>query len=219
MHMKTLTILKKNRKYFAALINGYKCRIVIDDNSKNLELGEQNLLVDDLSIRTKYGADLIFKLATESDNQEKSTICTLKHPFYNVTLIEQCRNLGGRYDKEENAWVFTSIVEDKVEELDELYNSELLNIEVDVLNNVVAEREDYCMFGRPIARAYDRDSGAKLCDGIAMITGKIRSGGSKKYWDTVICADTVLRFQVPQKLYEKYEDEYLESGDFNFRIL
>jgi hypothetical protein len=219
METKKLTIIKKNRKYFAATVDGYKCKILIDANSEALELGEQELMVDDISVRTKYGTDIIFKLAVSAIEQEQASICTLRHQFYNVLLVDQCRNLGGRWDKQSNVWVFSSIVEDKVQDLDELFNSEMLNIEVKVLNTVKQGTGAYCLFGIPIARAFDRDSGARLCDGVALISGEIKSSGSRKYWDTEICGNTVLRFQVPRLLFEQFEDEYIASGDFKFKIL
>tara|TARA_R110001583_G_scaffold187646_1_gene349073 strand:+ start:4504 stop:5163 length:660 start_codon:yes stop_codon:yes gene_type:complete len=219
MKTKLLTIIKKNRKYYAAIDNGYKCKVLIDTNSEELELGEQELMLEDISVRTKYGTDIIFKLAVSVTEQEQASICTLKHQFFNVLLVEQCRNLGGRWDKEAYVWVFSSIVEDKVQELDELFNSEVLNIEVEILNSVKRETGAYCLFGMPIARAFDRDGGAKLCEGVALISGEIRSSGSRKYWDTEICGDSVLRFQVPKLLFEQFEEEYTSTGNFKFKIL
>jgi hypothetical protein len=219
MKTKKLTIIKKNRKYFAASDNGYNCKIIIDTNSEALKLGEQELMLEDISVHTKYGSDIIFKLAVSITEQEQASICTLKHPFYNVLLVEKCRNLGGRWDKEGCVWVFSSIVEDKVLELDELFNSEILNIEVEVLNSVEQETGAYCLFGMTIARAFDRDSGAKLCEGVALISGEVRSNGSRKYWYTEICKNSTLRFQVPKLIFNKYAEEYTSTGNFKFKVL
>jgi hypothetical protein len=221
MEIKTLIIIKKNRKFFAATINGYKCKILIDSNSEALELGELDLMVEDISVRSKYGVDIIFKLAfhAEEQTQAQAGICTLKHQFFNVLLVNECRNLGGRWDKQENVWVFSCIVEDRVELLDEKFNSEVLDIEVKILNAVKQETGAYCLFGMPIVRAFDRDSGAKLCEGVALISGDIRSSGSSKYWDTEICGNSILRFQVPKLLFDQFVDEYTGSGNFEFKIL
>ena len=55
--MKTLNlnITKKNRKYFACSHNGHDVKLVIDGASENLEVGEHELLVEDVSVRTKFG--------------------------------------------------------------------------------------------------------------------------------------------------------------------
>ncbi|WP_067587277.1 hypothetical protein [Endozoicomonas ascidiicola] len=127
MQTKTFSILKKNRKYFSAKLNGYKCKILIDKNSENLEVGCHNLIVEDKSVRSKYGTDLIFALIGSPDEQQEAGITSLKHPYYNKDLVQRCRDLGGKWDEEQKAWIFTSIVEDKVEQLDAYYNSVLIN--------------------------------------------------------------------------------------------
>lgn len=74
--MEEFNVLKKNQKYFAALLNGCKCRIVIDENSSDLPLGEQLLDVEDISVRSKYGVDLVFKLQSSIEEQAESGVVT-----------------------------------------------------------------------------------------------------------------------------------------------
>ena len=60
--IKTLIIKKKGRKYFDCVISGYKCKLVINDISKDLENDRVvKLHVKDLSERTKYGTALKFE--------------------------------------------------------------------------------------------------------------------------------------------------------------
>ncbi|GAN46095.1 hypothetical protein ABID82_001607 [Methylobacterium sp. PvP062] len=56
--------------------------------------------------------------------------------------------------------------------------------------------------GRLIARAFDRDSGAKLGDGIVLLSGNVTSGGSRANWKTIVSA-TVVIHDTPRKVYEK----------------
>lgn len=56
--------------------------------------------------------------------------------------------------------------------------------------------------GRTIARAWGRDSGAKLGDGVVKLQGRVGSGGSMKNWETVVDADVVLH-DCPRKVAEK----------------
>ena len=65
------------------------------------------------------------------------------------------------------------------------------------------------MFGKTIATAYSRDSGAKLGADVALIKGSICSGGSVKNWNTEIDRDTVINlYNVPVTMYEKEKDSY-----------
>lgn len=214
METKTIKILKKNRKYFACTVNGYKCRLMIDDNSKDLEIGEHELLVNDKSVYSKYGTDLIYELAVSSKEQKNAGIVTLKHFMYNQLLIDQCHDLGGKWDAEEKVWVFSAIVGDKVEELDEIFNSKLLVIEATAIDEIRKGKGPIRLFGYTVARAWGRDSGAKLGDGISLLQGAYDSGGSIKNWNTTIYEGAVIRMKVPEKLFERYE-----YSKWSFKVL
>jgi hypothetical protein len=211
MKTSTFTILKKNRKYFAAQLNSYKCKIVIDDNSKDLELGEHELTVNDISVKTKYGVDMKFELVSSVKEQKDSGITTLKHFRYNSTLVAECKNLGGKWDDETDTWVFPGFVEKEVEELDDIYNSDIQLCEITAKKDVKAHTEALEFLGYPIARAFGRDSGAKLNQEVSLIEGSVTSGGSAKNWLTVCREDTVLRFLCPKKVIETY----CEDNDLN----
>lgn len=216
--MKTFNIIKKNRKYFAATTNGYKCKILIDSNSENLEIGEYTLEVDDISVRTKYGTDLIFKLSSSVEEQKDVGICTLQHHAFNKILVEKCRNLGGKWDGD--TWVFSGMVESEVEELDVVFNSELVTIEITNEDEVREWHDAVTFAGYSLAKARDRDSGAKLADGVALIEGKATSGGSAKNWVTKLVENSVLRLQVPCDLLTELDAE--KTGvidDFNYKII
>lgn len=207
MQTKTFNVTKRGRKYFkATLPGGYPCRILIDVNSENLSLGLQDLLVEDLSVRTKYGSDLIYKLYTDVSNQTTSRICTLTTEI-NSILVERCRNLGGRWDAESSSWVFSSFLEDEVEELDAKYNSQKVVVELTAKDRIFASQSPIYAAGISIARAFGRDSGATLSNGIALITGEITSGGSVKNWGTVAEEGTIIRLQVPNALIPDIEEE------------
>ncbi|SFM16221.1 hypothetical protein [Methylobacterium pseudosasicola] len=56
--------------------------------------------------------------------------------------------------------------------------------------------------GRIIARAFGRDSGAKLGEGIVRLDGSVTSGGSRANWTTVVDA-TVVIHDCPRKVAAK----------------
>lgn len=201
----TLNVIKKNRVYFKCTHNNYDVKLLIDDKSINLELGEQELLVDDISVRTKYGTDLIYQLAVDSEIQKiaKNKIVTLCAD-YNQFLVDACRRLGGRWDASAKAWVFTSLVENEVEELDELYNSKKIVIEITALEDCYSCTAPLTFCGYTIATATGRDSGAVLAENIACLNGDIKSSGSMKNWSTRAIEGSIFRLQIPCLVLEKF---------------
>jgi len=152
--IKTFNSLKRDGKYFAALINNYKCKIVIDAASESLAIGENQILkVDDLSVRSKFGTDLIFRLAADAAQQHESGICTLRHGKYNSLLIDECRLLGGKWDADSKAWVFSGMVAAEVEALDDLFNGQTAIYEVEFVTDQSARCSSIRVFGYSVAWA------------------------------------------------------------------
>jgi hypothetical protein len=213
--MKTLklNVLKKNRKYFKCKIGTSDCRLKIDENSEKLELGEQDLLVNDVSIRSKYGTDLIFELAVDAEKQSKSKRLISLKSKYNKYLIKRCKDLGGRWCSDSESWFFSEIVEKEVEELDEVFNSDKVVVEITATDDCYADTGPLKFRGIILASARGRDSGAKLGDEIAAVSGGVGSGGSMKNWITRAYEDTVFRFEIPKKVLEIDEKE-LDKGNW-----
>ena len=61
-----------------------------------------------------------------------------------------------------------------------------------------AERDSVRVAGREVARATGRDSGARLGPGVALMEGRIGSGGSRQYWRTVVPAHSELHIELPR---------------------
>ncbi|WGK83267.1 hypothetical protein PYE51_18090 [Vibrio aestuarianus] len=203
-------VIKKNRKYFAATIDNNKsCKILIDECSKDLALGEHFLAVKDISVRSKYGTDLIYKLAANVEEQTKLGICSLKSE-YNTLLIEKCRKLGGTWDKSQGAWIFSSIVEKEVEELDEIFNSAHVTVEIEAIEEIQEQGKAIEFLGYSVCKAFNRDSGARIETGIALLSGYATSGGSKNRWTTVLSEGAILRLKIPVDLLNNYEDKRFE---------
>lgn len=204
----TINVIKKNRKYFACQVKGFKAKLIIDDNSKDIEIGEHDLLVNDKSVRTKWGTDLIYELAADREELEDAGICVLKHFTFNWILVDYCRDLGGRWDSDVKVWVFSDIVADKIEELDYRWNSDLVSVEIKALNEISIRQSEVTFCGYQIAKAFGRDSGAKLGEGISMLQGDIDSGGSMKNWVTRVYENSIFRLKVPSLILDE-----MESGE------
>ena len=215
--MKKFNILKRNRKYFAATMGAYPCKILIDAASENLDLGPQTLAVDDISVRSKYGTDLIFKLKASAEEQEQAGICTLRHFRYNHDLVERCRELDGLWDRDAQAWVFSALVEDQVELLDIYWNNDIVHVQITLPNGLTARCQPVTIGGYTIATASGRDSGATVAQGVALISGYVGSGGSRANWETEIDEGSVLRLRMPKALiadlvqYQDYQIEILDE--------
>lgn len=214
--MKVFNIIKRNRKYYAATHNGHKCKILIDANSENLKLGEQTILVTDISKKTRYGVDVIYKLTAAIDEQEKAGICTFSHPKFNLLLISRCRNLNGIWDKGANCWVFSELVKDEVENLDYIYNSKFVNLELKATETIVSTRSPVTFLGYPLVAAKARDGGASVQKEVAFISGEYRSGGSYKYWETIVEKNSVFRLSVPSLLLPEIS---VIKDKFEYKIL
>lgn len=205
-----LNLIKKNRVYFKCTNEkGYEVKLKVDEKSQNLELGKQKLLVNDISVRSKYGTDLIYQVYAEI---KEEGIVSIKHR-YNSLLVEKCRELGGKFDNEAIAWIFSKIVEDKVEELEFLYNHDIVSVEIISKTDIFKGQDAINFLGYPIAKATGRDSGAIVCNDVSMISGKIDSAGSVKNWSTEIRKDSCFRLHISKNLLENLTDVLKEKWD------
>ncbi len=115
----------------------------------------------------------------------------VKTPF-NKEFVTRARNLRGSWDKKTEEWVFDDSIEDYVKSaMMEIYGTTGEET-VEMVNLVIKDYTEsvFCapvqLFGRTIARAFGRDSGAKLGAGIVFISGDYTSGGSVKNWKTLV---------------------------------
>jgi len=109
---------------------------------------------------------------------------------YNQKFVNKARNLRGKW--KDGAWWFDDSIVDYVRDLmkgcfgttgEEPYD----NVDLVISNFTDSySRGAVELFGRTIAKAWGRDSGAKLGDGIILISGRIKSGGSVKNWYTEV---------------------------------
>lgn len=115
---------------------------------------------------------------------------------YNDALVGHLRQLGGKWTGSE--WRIDARDEGRARELlHTYYGTDGISAPDTVTLRVTwtADESQYgdsikC-HGRPIARAYGRDSGAKLGDNVAVLCGGFTSGGSVKHWCTWAPTGTV----------------------------
>jgi hypothetical protein len=120
--------------------------------------------------------------------EKNGKVYTTSH--YNSCFIEKARGLRGQWNV--GQWVFDGNVRDHVVAAMEGCYSVTGIVPYEVCTLVVKDyyEEEWTggveLFGRPVAKAFGRDSGAKAQDGIFLISGRFKSGGSVKNWKTII---------------------------------
>jgi len=109
---------------------------------------------------------------------------------YNAQFVQKCRNLRGTFKG--GAWWFDDSILDYVREALIQYFGTTGETPFETCILLIKEWSDskygapVTLFGRQIARAFGRDSGARLGDNIVFISGEYDSGGSVKNWSTVV---------------------------------
>lgn len=137
---------------------------------------------------------------------------------YNAEFVKKARNIRGSWDKETSEWVFDDSVEDYVKDaLMECYGTTGEGI-VEICSILIKDKY-ICgdkgpaeLFGRTIARAFGRDSGAKLGDDIIWISGDYNSSGSMKNWSTRVDGTfEIQNFPLPRTEFEDVQKAIQEG--------
>lgn len=123
------------------------------------------------------------------------------------------RALGGKWNRETQAWYFDPRDEERVRELllttygvdgSPQGQTDLVDLRVTFLDRKYVEREGIYLAGRLLARAYGRDSGARLGEKVVVLEGRgFGSGGSLNNWITRVEPGTVVEIRdVPRRAAE-----------------
>lgn len=122
---------------------------------------------------------------------------------YNADFVQKCRNLRGTFKA--GAWWFDDSIIDYVREAMLQFFGTTGETPYQQCTLLISNYSDSCylapcvLFGRTIAKAFGRDSGARLGDDVIFIDGDYKSGGSVKNWRTEIVDATfeIRNFPVP----------------------
>lgn len=115
---------------------------------------------------------------------------------YHPDFPREAKLLGGKWNNA--AWLFDSRDEDRVRELcRKIYGTDgtaadLVSVRLTAKTEIAALHSGIFAAGRCVARATGRDSGAKLGDGVILLSGRVTSGGSMKNWRTYVIEGSVV---------------------------
>ena len=121
---------------------------------------------------------------------------------YHPRFPAKATGLGGKWNPQTEHWTFDARDEAAVRALCiQTYGSDgeatdLVEVVATARQDIVARRTGIFLAGRCVARARDRDSGARPGEGVVRVDGPgPRSGGSRQYWETVVPAGCVVRLR------------------------
>jgi hypothetical protein len=132
----------------------------------------------------------------EIETTSKNVIVTSP---YQPDFPKLARTIGGRWKNP--SWIFDIRDESRVRELcRHIYGTdgttgEMVTLKVTVPTDEYDRSLSLYVAGRQVARAFDRDSGARLGEGIVLIKGSFYSGGSRKNPVIGVEAETVFEIR------------------------
>lgn len=111
---------------------------------------------------------------------------------YNKDFVAKIKQIGGaRWNGSARCWTVPEAEIDTVRAyMKEVYGEtdlpdegERITIDVTFDEDVYEWDREIVLFGRQLCRAFGRDSGAKVSDGVTLIEGEIGSGGSRNNYN------------------------------------
>jgi len=130
---------------------------------------------------------------------------------YNKEFIARIKGVGAKWNPTRRVWEADARTIETVRDImRDVYGQddmpqELVDVKVKVGDqDIYEDKGAVVIFGRTIATAWGRDTGARVGDGVVLESGKVTSGGSMKNWRTIIKAGSVLTvYDVPKQAVEK----------------
>jgi len=133
---------------------------------------------------------------------------------YNPQFVAAVKKLGARWDAAGRVWTVDARLADDVRAAmrsvygrDDGAEADLVTVIVTVHNTLRGHRESVVLFGRAIATAFGRDSGARIGEGVAFLDGEPESGGSATHWETIVRDGSRVKItDVPRALVRSTDD-------------
>jgi len=129
---------------------------------------------------------------------------------YSQEFVARIKEVGGKWNSGSKCWEADARAIETVRAImRDVYGQddmpqEMVDVRITVGDDDIEEYTDaVTIFGKAIASARGRDSGARVGDGVVLESGSVKSGGSMKNWKTIIAAGSVLTvYDVPKQAVE-----------------
>ena len=129
---------------------------------------------------------------------------------YNPDFVRRVKTIGGaRWDAKNRVWrIPVEAVDQARQIMREVYgecdlpdNTERVTVKLTFSKDVIAELGPIIIYGKQIASASSRDSGARVGQDVVFLEGEPGSGGSRNSWNTYIDAGSVVQVRnVPESM-------------------
>lgn len=136
---------------------------------------------------------------------------------YNPEFVKKIKGIGGaKWNGSKKCWTIPENAVDAAREImqqvygcSDISENETISLRLKFDNRISADKQDIVMFGKILAHATGRNSGAKVGEDVAYTSGGATSGGSVKNWESVVKEGSIVTLSnVNKNLYEKYKDAY-----------
>lgn len=146
------------------------------------------------------------------EQDEKLRVYSPYNPEYVRELKSQIS--GGKFDYSDKAWVLPLEAKETVEGLLQKHygyspeNIKICTVIITANETLYGDQDSVRCAGFPIARATGRDSGAKVCENVYLLSGDINSGGSVKNWTTKVKENAQFKItKFPESSLEKIDSD------------
>lgn len=129
---------------------------------------------------------------------------------YNKEFVDLVKGIGGRkWNADRKCWMVPESEIEQVRkymmdvfgETDQMDEDERVTVTITFTDDAKADCAGVTIFGKTIAKAWGRDSGARVGEDVTFISGNYGSGGSRANWNTYIEAGSKFRVRnVPKAM-------------------
>lgn len=136
---------------------------------------------------------------------------------YNPDFVKAIKGIGGaKWNTSEKCWSIPESAVDAAREImsnvygyNDVTENETISLRITFNERVSECGSDVVLFGKTLAHAYGRDSGAMVGDDVSFISGGASSGGSRKNWASIVDEGSVaVLSNVNKSVYDKTEPKY-----------
>lgn len=136
---------------------------------------------------------------------------------YNGDFVRRIKNIGGaKWNRDHNCWIIPASAVDACREImrnvygrcDIADGGKTVKLRLRFTQSLSKTCGDVTLLGKTLCHAYSRDSGGCPGDDVFYITGAPQSGGSAKYWESVVpSGSTIVLHDVSVDLYKRFIPE------------